>query len=402
MNAARAPIKPHGWQKRPSRAAATLPIALDVVLIAAALALYAFPPSAATVDRRFSRGFYPKLQPWLTGATNHVPFAVCDVLLIAVAIFVVFLWILRLRGSKGHVLGALRRSALDTAGLAGLIYILFMGLWGLNYLRVPLARTLDYDEARVEETAVARLARETVQHLNEDAAAAHKEGWFGDLALRGRLEPSFHSALGSLGSVEPVLPWTTKVSFLDPYLGATGISAFTNPFGLEVVANTALLPLEKPFTVAHEWAHVAGYADESEANFIAILACATSRDPMIRYSGWLALYLYRPADAASLARGTSSSATREPGPPPRVAAATPETRSENTRLAPQVAADLRAIDERIHRRLKPGISHVETRIYDRFLKANRVRAGVRSYGLFIKLLLGTRFDPAWVPRAVPQ
>ena len=31
-------------------------------------------------------------------------------------------------------------------------------------------------------------------------------------------------------------------------------------------------------------------------------------------------------------------------------------------------------------------------MYDKYLKANRVEAGVRSYGQVVRLLLGTRFD----------
>jgi hypothetical protein len=34
-----------------------------------------------------------------------------------------------------------------------------------------------------------------------------------------------------------------------------------------------LLPFEKPFVAAHEWAHLAGYADESEASFVGWLTC---------------------------------------------------------------------------------------------------------------------------------
>ena len=42
-------------------------------------------------------------------------------------------------------------------------------------------------------------------------------------------------------------------------------------------------------TVAHEWAHLAGYADEGEANFVGWLVCIDAGDAA-RYSGWLFLY----------------------------------------------------------------------------------------------------------------
>ena len=62
-----------------------------------------------------------------------------------------------------------------------------------------------------------------------------------------------------------------------------------NPFGLEVLANPDLLPFEKPSVAAHEWAHLAGYADESEASFVGFLTCIRAATPAA-YSGWLFLY----------------------------------------------------------------------------------------------------------------
>ena len=37
-------------------------------------------------------------------------------------------------------------------------------------------------------------------------------------------------------------------------------------------------------------------------------------------------------------------------------------------------------------------------VYDRYLKANRVEAGIESISLMIRLMLGTQFDDGWVPR----
>ena len=34
-------------------------------------------------------------------------------------------------------------------------------------------------------------------------------------------------------------------------------------------------------------------------------------------------------------------------------------------------------------------------MYDQYLKANRVEAGVRSYGLVVTLILRARFDESW-------
>ena len=60
-------------------------------------------------------------------------------------------------------------------------------------------------------------------------------------------------------------------------------------------------------------------------------------------------------------------------------------------------ADLRAISDRIRRHAIPRASRVGTPYADRFLKANRVEAGIRSYGEVVRLMLGTRFTEDGAP-----
>src|SRR5207249_1966491 len=147
------------------------------------------------------------------------------------------------------------------------------------------------------------------------------------------------------------------------------------------------------FLLAHEWGHLAGFADESEASFVGLLACARSSSPAIRYSGWLALYEHLPEDALRAAEQGLQKDTAVPPAPARIGSGGDRVHG----LSPLVVADLRAIAERVSRRRSRWISLVSTRTYDRFLKANRVAAGVASYGLVVQLVLGTRFERPWVP-----
>ncbi|MGH9146289.1 MAG: DUF3810 family protein, partial [Vicinamibacterales bacterium] len=50
--------------------------------------------------------------------------------------------------------------------------------------------------------------------------------------------------------------------------------------------------------------------------------------------------------------------------------------------------DLQALTERIVRQSLPMARRASGVVYDRFLKANRVREGVRSYDLVVTLILG--------------
>jgi hypothetical protein len=61
--------------------------------------------------------------------------------------------------------------------------------------------------------------------------------------------------------------------------------------------------------------------------------------------------------------------------------------------------DLRAIVARIESQASPRLSAAGWRIYDRYLKANRVEAGAASYAEVVRLALGVRFGPGWTPLA---
>jgi hypothetical protein len=45
----------------------------------------------------------------------------------------------------------------------------------------------------------------------------------------------------------------------------------------------------------------------------------------------------------------------------------------------------------------PLLRRASWRVYDKYLKANRVEKGVRSYDAALELMLGTRFKAGWVP-----
>jgi hypothetical protein len=45
----------------------------------------------------------------------------------------------------------------------------------------------------------------------------------------------------------------------------------------------------------------------------------------------------------------------------------------------------------------PWLRNASWRVYDQYLKANRVDEGIRSYGVVVTLLLQARFDEGWTP-----
>jgi hypothetical protein len=334
----------------------------------------AAPIPADVVERWFSTRTYPPIQRALTSFSNLLPIALFDILLVAAAASVVVTIVrlvraVRFRRRWTPILGFLWH--LTTAAAA--IYLVFLLVWGLNYRRVPLAERLVVNPGPPSNEAVVQLGLDAVARMNELHDAAHRAGWPRDEWRSSDLRNAFANAQRVLGDRLPAIPGRLKPTLLGPYFRWTGVDGMTNPFGLEVIVNPDLLPFERPFVAAHEWAHLAGYADESEANFVAWLASLRGGVPA-QYSGWLFLYWQVNGEVGQ---------------------------QDRDRLAATLAAgprrDVDAIIARIRRGRRPMLQAAGWAVYDQYLKANRVDAGIRSYGAVVTLILRARFDPGWVP-----
>ena len=341
-----------------------------VVLAAAAAALSPLP--ASWIERWYSNDFYPRLQIRMTTASNTLGIALLDLLIATVVVLVVLSLIRRIR--RRRKVGWLRSASAglrDVVVFSACVYLVFLFLWGLNYRRVPLERKIDYVESRVTPDAARELARAAVQRLNELHAAAHAR----QATATGRtLEQAFRSAQQRLGAWFLAVPGVPKRSVLEWYFQRAAIDGMTDPFFLEVIVNPDVLPFELPFVLAHEWAHLAGYADESEASLLAWLTCLEG-DERAQYSGWLAIYSHVVANL------------------PR-----PDARQLSEPLQPGPRADLAAISARLARS-SPAVRTVARDAYDAYLKANRVEEGIASYDAVVRLILGAGPDNGWAPRA---
>ncbi len=349
---------------------------LATVILAVAMAGLTVPLAAQTVERLYSLTMYPVLQRALTPLSSGVPFALLDALILGAVFFVLWLSARRLRTARRHRdLVPVGRLVVELVVVGALVYVVFLGLWGLNYRRVPMTTRLALVDEPIQPDAVFELGREAVGQLNAQYTRAHEIGWTDALQLPGgSLATAATSVYRDLTGTQAAVPSRLKRSMLGPYFRWTSIDGMINPFGLEVIENPDLLPFERPFVAAHEWAHLAGFADESEASFVGYLTCMRASLPA-QYSGWLYLYWQVAAELR---------------------------RDERARLWEALAAgpraDVEAITDRLRRGALPRLRVASWFVYDRYLKANRVEAGMRSYGAVVTLLVRAQFDSGWRPR----
>ena len=338
-------------------------------LVLGALAAALVPLPRAFIERWYSTFLYVHAQHVITRVSNVVPFALFDALIVAV----LAAWFLLAIAGFRHGRLSLVRLVMRTATWTAILYLAFLLVWGLNYRRMPLMDKLQFDPQAASPEAVLALANTAIDRLNALHDPAHAMGWPGF----GTVEPSLADALDrvqrELGGTHNFVPARPKRTMLNPLFRLSGVDGMTDPYFLETLVTSDILPFERPMDIAHEWGHLAGFADESEASFVGWLAClhGSTAD---QYSGWLFLIEELiPAVPQQDRRGFVG------------------------RIAPGPLADLRAIAERQRTQVNPVVSSASGRIYDRYLKANRVEAGIASYDEVVRLILGVRYGPDWTP-----
>jgi len=344
-----------------------------VVVVAGAAALWPWP--AGWVEERYSRGLYPAIQRVVTRMANAVPFALLDVLIIAAAGAVLVGLFAALHAPQDGRWRALGRLAAHGIVAGSALYVVFLLTWGLNYRRDPIEARLEFDESRVTAESVAALNEAAIGELARlrPLLPEGRDGWpHADAVARGLAGPLAEGAR-LFGLPGPVAPGRPKRTILNPYFTRAGVSGLTDPFFLETLLPSNLLPFELPSVIAHEWGHLAGFARESEASLFGLAVCLRG-DEAAQYSAWLDVFVHtlgaRDGEGRRAARG---------------------------RLPAAVRADLEAMAERSARDQVRSIQRVAWRTYDRYLRSQRVSSGVANYGEVVRLIAGTRFAPGWTP-----
>jgi hypothetical protein len=340
--------------------------AFQLVTIATAIVAAVFRPGQFTVEDVYAKQAYPVVQANLTVISNAVPIALFDVALVLFALTLIGSWVVIVkRAGKKQRVRTMGRGVVATLTMAAVIYLWFVAAWGFNYARPPLESKLPYDRSRVTPQAVRALAEYAIAQANRTHAAAHVEGFPAIDAMPPRLISALQDVERELGRPRTTVMARPKHSLLSPFFRASSVSGMLGPFFLETLLNPDLTGPERPAVLAHEWAHLSGYAPEDEASFVGLLA-ALRAGPAAEYSAWLEL--------AFTAVGQLQPVTQK-------------LVLENLDEGPR--RDQQAIYDRVVNARVAIIDRAAWASYDQMLRSQGVEEGVQSYSRVVELLLGT-------------
>ncbi len=331
-----------------------LPAGIVLLLLARAL--------PAVTERVYASGVYPYIARALSTVSGPIPFSIAEMAYAAVAAMLVAAPAVaavraRRRGDRWPraVLAATGR----LIGDAGWIWCSFLLLWGLNYAREEPARLFGLERPLGAERRT-ELVDAIGDHLDRlrvtiDEDAAGVAALPADLGALDREIGSLQAAVLEDAGLPVVSRGRTKRVLSSPLLLASGVSGVYGPFTGEPNVVLPAAPCRLPFVIAHERAHLAGFAWEEAASFIALLTLWESDEPALAYAGWLSLW----TELGGPAEGR----------------------------APGVQRDLAAMREFWSRHVDRGASRRFRRAYGTFLSAHGVEGGMASYGRAAELAL---------------
>ena len=244
------------------------------------------------VEQYYSLGIYPffsKLSRYIFG---WIPFSVGDFIYLGLIIYASRWLYLNIRRLKTGPWGFF----LDIAATLSLAYLLFNLVWGINYYRNPLYKTLELEKSYTNEQLL-DLTERLIARSNE----LHRQLGYADtikIDLPYSQREIFKRSLAGyeeLAKKHPMFnykPRSVKKSGLSLGLTYMGYSGYYNPFTGEAQVKRLIKSYKFPVVACHEEAHQMGYAAENEANFIAALATIHNPDTYIQYTGYIFMLRY--------------------------------------------------------------------------------------------------------------
>lgn len=153
------------------------------------------------------------------------------------------------------------------------------------------------------------------------------------------------------------------------------------PFSMEASYNGDMVRENLPDTLCHEYAHLKGFMQEDEANFISFIATMGSDEPQMQYSGCLnaLMYVHNQVYRSGIA-----------GAYPLSAEISQQVRNDWFRFMPDSYWEENKDKELIS---TETVSTVSSAVSDTTMKMNGVSDGIKSYSRMVNLLLDYYYPP---------
>jgi hypothetical protein len=326
------------------------------------------------VEKFYSEIVYPPIGIMLSKASGILPFSIAELIVILVPIaFVIYTAKTFINSFFQRSINILRilKYIINILVIISIGFFVFLGIWGLNYYRMPFASIIGLEVKPASVDELESLCSSLIERANELRSSVSVNA-AGNVDIPGSSRDILKNCKKGYEAIVhkyPVLAGNygdPKAVLLSSLMNYTGICGIYFPFTGEANVNVSIPESTLPSTASHEMAHQRGFSREDEANFISYIACTAHPDVNYKYSGVLlalansmnALHKSNQASYLKLTKGYSE----------------------------EVLHDLNELNK-FWKQYEGPVERTSERINNTYLKANNQKDGVKSYGRMVDLLI---------------
>ncbi len=338
-----------------------------------------FPNFTETV---MMRGVFRVITVPLEWLVSFIPFSLTEfVVLMAVPVGMTLLtvWIVRLTRRPDKKQRAVR-GCRATALCLSVGLLVYMVTCGAGFSRRPLGDLMELPERTYTGQDLLAVTVDLAQK-----ASASREALPQDEDGCAALTVPLHDLLGM--SDEMYAPLREQYPFLvtgthrvkgvalSRWWSYTGYTGMYCPWLGEANVNVDIPVCDIAHTMAHELGHTMGIAKEKECNFLGYLACITSGQADMVYSGYLAAYVYCSNALYAYSKDLWKQAYAHCSAPMR--------------------RDLAARNA-YWKQFEGEVREAAQKVNDTFIKVNGVQSGTLSYSEMVELVLRYYHSQGWI------
>lgn len=310
----------------------------------------------------YSLRMYPAISAALSWISSPWSFSFQGVAIVALVVLAVVIGVRAVRRKKGFLAGEL--------ALVLWVFSWFYLGWCLNYSRSSIFERTSTQRAPYDSTVFLTFLDGFSAGLDSSYVA---DCTVPDDVLENEIK-SFYASVPSICGLCSPKPWQHPKRMMPERLhSATGVLGYMGPLFSEFHVNGELLPMQVPFTWAHEYSHLLGVSSEAEANWWAWNACTSSGVPALRYSAYFSMLPYVMGNASRLLPED-------------------EYRSWISTLRPEVIEELRYKNQYWAEKRVPALDAAQSWIYDLFLKGNSIPSGTKNYSEVVQMMMAIDYD----------
>lgn len=240
------------------------------------------------VEKYYSNGLYVFISKIFRIVFGWIPFSVGDIIYFLGAILIVYSLVKYFK-TKPFIF---KNVVFRFFGTLSIIYFLFNISWGLNYYRLPIQQTLNFENDKISGEELVDFTEQLIKKINK----VHVEITQNDSLVvknpdnKSEILNEAFLSYQSLEKLHPRFSITTKSvknSLFSLPLTYMGFAGYLNPFSGEAQVNKLIPKNNFATTSCHEIAHQTGVGSESEANFVGYLAATNYNNKFFNYSGYL-------------------------------------------------------------------------------------------------------------------